>query len=121
MGVAQSPSVPPGRRQQFQLDYQLQRTLENEAAAFKKAAQQEAALKEAAQDADTAAAQRFPPPRVLVAPLQTVAEQGWWDYGARILWIYRICTAYFVVFLVKIHISHIAFSSGNLHSILQFP
>eukprot|EP00667_Euglena_gracilis_P015904 EG_transcript_16575 len=42
-----------GRRQQFKLDYQLQRTLENEAAAFKKAAQQEAALKEAAQDADT--------------------------------------------------------------------
>eukprot|EP00667_Euglena_gracilis_P005135 EG_transcript_5166 len=41
------------RRRQFATDYQLQRTLEKEAAALKEAAQQEAALKEASQEADT--------------------------------------------------------------------
>eukprot|EP00668_Euglena_longa_P009254 GGOE01011164.1.p1 GENE.GGOE01011164.1~~GGOE01011164.1.p1 ORF type:complete len:716 (-),score=171.62 GGOE01011164.1:322-2370(-) len=41
------------RRRQFLLGYQLQRTLEKEAAALREAAQQEAALKEASQEADT--------------------------------------------------------------------
>eukprot|EP00667_Euglena_gracilis_P003257 EG_transcript_3265 len=41
------------RRQQFQTNLELQRTLEKEAAALKEAAEQEAALKKASQEADT--------------------------------------------------------------------
>eukprot|EP00667_Euglena_gracilis_P004339 EG_transcript_4361 len=41
------------RRRQFELSFQLQRTLQKEAEALKEVAQQEAALKEASQEADT--------------------------------------------------------------------
>lgn len=44
----------PSRRRQFAAEHELQQQLEKEAATLKEAAQQEAELKEASQEADTA-------------------------------------------------------------------